>query len=354
MKQMVRNLLTPVVASVVAILIGAIVVAAIGYNPLLVYGSLLSGAFGGGVNIGNTIGDAIPLILSGLGVAIAFQSGLFNIGAEGQYWIGAIASVWVGYHFGHLPGWLHICLCLLAAMVAGAVWGGIIPGLTKAYVGSHEVITTMMLSYIGIYLAHFLIEDGPMKAPGYTPQSPLTVPNTWLIPFGQSLLTLQGLVIAIITPIVVWVILYRTTLGFQLRSVGFNHRASRYAGISVPLFTILALGLSGLLAGLAGGVQMLATDHRLLDSFSSQYGYTAIVVALLARNNPFGVVLASIFFAMLETGGQNMQQVSQVPASLTDVLTGLIVFFVAAERIIPMIRTWYRTRRTGKHTIATE
>jgi len=346
------SMLAPVVASLLAIIIGAILVGVLGFNPLSVYGSMLSGAFGGWYAIGSTLTMAIPLIFIGLGIALAFKAGLFNIGADGQYWIGAMVTVWLGYHLNGLPGWLHMIVMLLGAMVAGGLWGGIIPGLAKAYRGAHEVITTMMMSYIGILLARYMIEEGPMKAKGFTPQSPMIDQSTWLkVLIPQTQFT-TAVILALAAVLVVWFLLYRTTMGYQLRAVGFNQRAAKYAGMNVPLYSILALGLSGVLAGLGGGVQMMATDHRLLDSFASGYGYTGIVVALLARNNPFGVILASIFFAALTTGGGNMQMFSGVPASLTNVLEGLIVFFVAAERLIPMARDWYRTRRTGKHSVA--
>ncbi|EJY57184.1 inner-membrane translocator [Alicyclobacillus hesperidum URH17-3-68] len=349
-----RSILLPMGASLLAMIIGGILVAALGYNPVTVYSSLISGAFGNGINIGNTITASLPLIIVGLGIAISFQSGLFNIGADGQYWIGATAAVWFGYHFNSLPGWLHMIVCIVVGMVAGALWAGIIPGLTKAYVGSHEVITTMMMSYIGILLARYLIEGGPMQQKGFNPQSPEIVQNTQFPYFTQGLmqsqLSLVAVAIAVVAVIAVWFLLYKTTLGYQLRTVGLNQRAARYAGINVKLFTVVALCLSGLFAGLAGAVQMLGVDHRLLDGFSSNYGYTAIVVSLLARNNPIGVIIAGLFFGALTTGGQNMQMVSNVPAALTDVLTGLIIFFVACERIIPQIIGWYRRRRTLKST----
>lgn len=351
-RSVVRGLGLPILASLFAIVIGAIVVASIGFNPVTVYGSLLFGAFGNLFSIGATLSGAVPLILIGLGIAIAFKAGLFNIGAEGQYWVGAIASVWVGYHFNSLPGWLHISLALVAGMLAGAVWGGVIPGLAKAYVGAHEVITTMMMSYIGILLAQYMIEEphAPMRLPGYIPESPMISSHAQLpfLPikaFVQSQLSI-GIFIAFIAAVVVWFLLQKTTFGFQIRTVGYNQRAAKYAGVHVAWYTILALGISGLFAGLAGGVQMLGVAHQLNDSFASQYGYTAIVVALLARNNPFGCIIAGIFFAALSTGGQTMQQVSGVPASLTNVLTGLVVFFVAAEQLIPEIRAW--VRRNGK------
>lgn len=347
-----RGIGMPIVASVIAIVIGGIIVSLIGYNPLGVYGSLISGAFGNVFNFSSTLTGAVPLLVIGLGIAIAFRAGLFNIGADGQYWIGAMASVWVGYHMNHLQPILHIIVALIAGMVAGGLWGGIIPGLTKAYVGAHEVITTMMMSYIGIFLVEYMIEEpnAPMRLKGYIPESPAIANNTHLLPalpvkaVIQAQLTVS-IYIAIAAAIVAWLLLKKTTFGFQIRSIGFNQRASRYAGMRVPLYTVLALGISGVFAGLAGGLQMFGVEYQLNDSFTSGYGYTAIVVALLARNNPFGVILAAIFFSALNTGGQNMQQVSGVPSSLTDVLTGLIIFFVAAERLIPVVIRWVRSRR---------
>lgn len=349
MNQTLKNVSLPVIASVIAIVIGAIIAAAIGYNPALVYGALLSGAFGGTIAISDTLAGAVPLILAGLGVAVAFKAGLFNIGAEGQYWIATIVTVWLGYHMTGLPGWIHFIIVVLAGMIAGGLWAGIIPGLLKAYRGAHEVITTMMLSYIGILLGQYMIEPrGPMLDPASQQQSRAIAANTTLPVWIQHTQLTAGFLIAVLAAVVVWWLLFHTTFGFQLRAVGANPRAARYAGMSVPLYTVLALGLSGVLAGLAGSVQVLSQQYRLTESFNSGYGYTAIVVALLARNNPFGVIVAGIFFSALGTGGQNMQMVSGIPSSLTDVLTGLIIFFVAAERLIPMTLKWVRRRRSTR------
>lgn len=350
MKSTLKSLGMPIIASVFAIIIGALIVLGTGYNPLSVYGSLVMGAFGNMFSLGTTLAGAVPLILTGLGIAIAFRAGLFNIGADGQYWVGAIVAVWLGYHLHGVPGWLHMVICLVAAMVAGGLWGGVIPGLTKAYVGAHEVISTMMMSYIGIDLAQYLIEGGPMQQKGSTPQSPQVDPHTFMRVLIQPQLT-TGIIWAVVACIAVWFVMKKTTTGYQLRAVGYNQRAARYAGMNVAWNTILALGLSGVFAGLAGGIQMLSADHRLTDSFNSGYGYTGIVVALLARNNPFGIILAAVFFSALNTGAQNVQMISNVPASLSDVLTGLIIFFVAAERIIPMLRGWFK-RRGGQKPVA--
>lgn len=346
MQKSIQGLVTPLVAIVIAVLIGAGVMLLTGHNPLTAYGALFSGAFGSTVNLSNTFANAIPLILSGLGVAIGFKAGLFNIGAEGQYWVGSMAAVWVGYSVHGLPPFLHIALALFVAMLAAGLWAGIIPGLAKAFVGAHEVITTMMMSYIAIYLSHYMLENGPMMQSGYTPQSPVILPSATLGKMVERTQLSWGLIIALVASFIVYWLLYKTTLGYRLRAVGFNPRGAKYAGINVPFHLVLALFISGTLAGLAGAVQMLGVQHRLYDSFSSGYGYTAIVVALLANNNPFGVILASIFFSALSTGGQSMQIVSGVPAHLTDIISGIIIFLVAAKDIVQIVQKRWRKSQT--------
>lgn len=345
MPKLIKDLLAPLLAIGIALLIGAGVMLITGHDPIQAYGALFNGAFGTKVNFANTLANAIPLILSGLGVAITFKAGLFNIGAEGQYWIGSMAAVWIGYAVPGLPAVLHVGLAFLVAMIAAGLWAGLIPGLAKAMVGAHEVITTMMMSYIAIFLSHYMLESGPMMAPGFTPQSPMILPSAQL---GKILPRTQlswGIVVALCAVVVVYWLMYKTTLGLRLRMVGSNSRAARYAGIKVSFHLVLALFLSGMFAGLAGAVQMLGVQQRLYDSFSSGYGYTAIVVALLANNNPFGVVLAAIFFAALGNGGQFMQISSGVPSNLTEVLSGIIIFLVAAKDIIPMVRRKQKAKK---------
>lgn len=351
MKKILKSIYMPVLAVLIAIIIGTIIMLATGFNPITAYISLFIGAFGNIDNIANTLANAVPLIITGLGVAIAFNAGLFNIGAEGQYWIGAIAGVWVGYNFNGLPWYIHIPFALIAAMIAGGLWGGIIPGFAKAYTGAHEVITTMMMSYVAIYFSHYLLEFGPMMQKGSIPQSPL-IKNSAVIPtlIGGTQLS-YGIFIAIAAALFVYWLLHKTVCGYEMRAVGFNQRASKYAGMNVPFNIVLSLCLSGMLAGLAGAVQILGVQHRLYDSFTSGYGYTAIVVSLLAKNNPIGVIFAALLFAALGTGSQYMQLSAQVPGQLADVLTGLIIFFVAADRIIEIFKNW-RSKKVQKGEIA--
>ncbi len=350
MKKLWKSVSLPLYAIITGLILGGIIMAITKYNAISAYESLFNGAFGSPTAIGNTIAGAIPLMLTGLGIAVAFRTGLFNIGAEGQYWVGAMAAVFVGYNFTSMPWYLHIPLALVAAMVAGGLWGGVIPGLAKAWVGAHEVITTMMMSYIAILLGHFMVEKGPMMQPGYTPQSPpiaasATLPNPFPNLLPNSSLS-DGIFVAIVAVIIIHILLFNTTLGYKLRAVGYNNFAAKYSGLPVAWFTVLSLGLSGVLAGLAGGVQMLGVDYQLTDTFNSGYGYTAIVVSLLAKNNPIGIVFAAIFFSALSTGSQMMQITSGVSANMTDVITGIIIFFVATDRLYTYLRKMVTKRQT--------
>ncbi|HHV73241.1 ABC transporter permease [Thermoanaerobacterium sp. PSU-2] len=345
MSKVLKSIYMPILAVVIAIIIGSIIMLATGFNPVAAYTSLFIGAFGTLPNIANTLANAVPLIITGLGVAIAFNAGLFNIGAEGQYWIGAIVGTWIGYSFKGLPWYIHIPFALIAAMIAGGLWGGIVPGFAKAYTGAHEVITTMMMSYVAIYFSHYLLEFGPMMEKGSVPQSPL-IRNSAVIPTIVPNTQLSyGIVIALVAALFVYWLMYKTVWGYEMRAVGFNQRASKYAGMNVPFNIVLSLSLSGIFAGLAGAVQILGVQHRLYDSFTSGYGYTAIVVALLAKNNPIGVVFSALLFAALGTGSQYMQLNAQVPGQLTDVITGLIIFFVAADKIIELFKTMFKKQK---------
>jgi len=202
-----------------------------------------------------------------------------------------------------------------------------------------------MMSYIAIYFSHFLLEFGPMMEKGTIPQSPI-IKESAVIPFLiQNTQLSYGIFIALVAAVFVYWLMFKTTWGFEMRAVGYNQRAARYAGMNVPLNMVLSLGLSGAFAGLAGAVQMLGVQHRLYDSFTSGYGYTAIVVALLANNNPMGVIFAAILFAALGTGSQYMQLNAQVPGQMADVITGLIVFFVAAHRVAEVIKDMFAKKQ---------
>lgn len=334
----------PVIAIAISFVFGGILILIFGHDPFATYGALVGGAFGGRYALATTLAASLPLMLLGVGVALSFRSGLFNIGASGQYWLGAIAATWVGTNL-RMPSFLHLPLALIAGMTAGFLWAAIIPGFAKAYRGAHEVITTLMLSYIAVMLGHFLLEKGPMQAPGSLPQSAV-IETTARIPFLAPGAQLSwGIILAPIVAGVVAFVLRRTSLGFSLRMSGHSLKAARYAGANPVLNILLGLGLSGAIAGLAGAIQVLGVDHRLYDGFDTAAGYTAIVIAILGKNTAFGALLAALLFGALENGAGAMQITAEVPAHLADVIEGLIIFFISAEGLL---RYFHRSRRVTR------
>lgn len=282
-----------------------------------------------------------PYIFGGLAVALGFRVGLFNIGAEGQIYIGALTSVFVGYSVTGLPAIIHVPLALLAGAAGGALWG-FIPGLLKAKTGAHEVITTMMGNYIAFRLVDYMLRI-PMHDPNeYTPKTPWIQPTATLYRFFQDPIRFHiGFFIALLVAFLVWVFLFKTTWGFQLRTVGSNPNAAKYAGMNITIATIVALSLSGALAGLAGANEVLGVNRRLLPAFSSGYGFDSIALALLGKSHPFGVVLAALLFGFLRAGARQMQLRVGVPIDIVSILQALILAFIAAPAII---RTIYRLK----------
>ncbi len=283
---------------------------------------------------------ATPYIFAGLSVALAFRSGLFNIGAEGQLWIGAICSVWVGYSIKGLPPFIHLPLALLAGAVGAGLWGAL-PGLLKAKTGAHEVINTIMMNYIAYRLSDWLLH-GPMMRPGYNPISPDILPSAYLPQFFESPIRFHaGFFLALAVAVLVWWFLFKTTLGFEIRTVGANPDAAKYAGMSITKNFVLAMGLAGALAGLAGANEVLGLNHNLASAFSSGYGFDAIALALLGQCHPTGVVLAALLFGFLRSGATGMQSHAGIPIDIISIIQALVIIFVAAPAII---RAIYRIR----------
>ncbi len=329
---------TPFISVAIAILLGSVVIALSGKDPLLAFGAMFSGAFGGTRQIGETLLRATPLIFTGLAVAYGFRSGLFNIGAEGQLFLGGIAAAFVGVMLAGYPWMISVPLVLLAAALAGAAWA-FIPALMKARIGAHEVITTMMFSYIGRYVVSWIIA-GPFKDKGQIPQTP-ELPETSQLPRLSDVFTFiepnrahLGIVLGIVLAVVVWWVLKYTVLGYEARAVGFNPTAAQTGGISVSMTTVKSLCISGALAGLAGAVEVMGVHHRMFDQFSSGFGFTGIAVALLAKNNPIGVIAAAILFGSLSAGAGTMQLEAGVSQKVISVIQGTIIFLVGAEAIV--------------------
>lgn len=287
--------------------------------------------------------QATPYIFAGLAVSLGFRSGLFNIGVEGQLFIGAACATYVGYSITGLPVYIHMPLALLAGAAGGALWG-FIPGLLKATTGGHEVINTIMMNWIAFRFTEWLL-SGPMTRPGSggMPISPIIQESARIPQFFQTPIRFHlGFFIALGFAWLVWWLLFKTTWGLNMRMVGTNPRAAKYAGLSVLKTTVVGMALSGGLAGLAGANQILAVNRSMALGLSSGYGFDSIALALIGNNHPVGVVLASILFGTLRNGATRMMVVSAIPIDIIDVVQAIILMFVAAPAII---RAIYRLRK---------
>ena len=331
----------PILSIMIAILVGALIMIIMGYNPIYAYTALWQGSFGNLIQTSETIKTAVPLLLCGLGIAFAFQAGAFNIGAVGQMYAGALAAIIVAGQFPDLPGPLHYTLATLAAFIAGGLWA-LFPALLKIYYGSNEIISTILMNYIGIYLVDYMVA-GPIKAGGHkdAPTSFPVVPDAMypkLIPHTQLHL---GLVVAIVAMIVLFFIMHYTTLGQRVRIVGQNRIAALHAGIRSNQVFLLAFFFSGTLAGLAGAAEILGYQTRLISGFAPTTGYDAIAVALLGGFEPFVVGLSALFFSGLQTGAVAMEAVAKLPVqlvSLVRVLAILAVLAASSPRIVELAR----------------
>jgi simple sugar transport system permease protein len=336
--KLLRELLFPLIAVVAAFIVAGILILIIGDNPLETYRLLFGSALSWPVGIGYTLFYATPLIFTGLAVMVAFRCGLLNIGAEGQLYIGAFATAWVGITFANLSPWFLIPLCFVAAVVGGGVWGAI-PGILKARFGSHEVINTIMLNFLAVALLSYFVQYH-YKTPGDPIMQSVPIGSGAhiarlgkFIPGLPQYIPLNlSFVLALICCGLVYVFLWRTKWGYELRSTGTNPTAAEYGGISVRKQIIIAMTISGSLAGMVGINEVLGYRYRYYDGFSDNYGFTGIAVALLGRNHPVGVIISALLFAILQRGGIPVDAFTEhVTKDIVQVLQGTIILFVAAE-----------------------
>ncbi|TMF06111.1 MAG: ABC transporter permease [Chloroflexi bacterium] len=342
--RVVYSLGVPLLAVVTALVLGAVVIAATGGNVLLAYQGLWEGSLGRPQSISESLVWATPYIFGGLAVALAFKAGLFNIGVEGQIAVGSLASVYVGYAVTGVPFPLHLILAVVAGTLAGAIWGGI-PGFLKARTGAHEVIVTIMLNYVAIQMTSFLV-SGPMKDPNpliANAQTPKILQSARLPPLlpDPAYRVHWGFVIAILVAVGIWWLLQNSTLGFEVRTVGANPQAARYAGIAVGRTMVMAMALSGALAGLGASLEVVGLNFYHTAGFSVGYGFDSIAVALLGRGDPFGVIPSALLFGALRAGASRMQFLSQIPIDIINIIQALVLIFVAAPALIRWI---YRVR----------
>lgn len=343
--------LVPGLAIFSALVIGGLIIMATGSSfsdVLNAYRALFMGAFGSWRAISETLVAATPLILAGLAVALAFRAGLFNIGGEGQILIGGLFAVILGFSISGVPAPLHITLALLGGVLGGAIWGAI-PGYLKAKTGAHEVITTIMLNFIALRLLDYLLLRSFIQREGRNdPVSESILPSAqlprFLTPVDPSLRVHIGIFIAIAIAALTQWLLFRTKLGFEMRAVGANPVAAKYAGINVGRSYVITMAIAGGMAGVAGALQILGVLGRATPGFSAGLGFDGIAVALLGRSNPYGVVLAALLFGALRAGGQEMQATANVGIDIIAVIQALIIIFVAAPALI---RAIYRVKASS-------
>jgi general nucleoside transport system permease protein len=373
--QRAGGIVTPILTALIAFLIGGLVVLASGSNPLSTYRAIFNGTglnwlfpwvsgndrVLAALNLQQTLLLATPLILCGLAVAFAFRCGMFNIGGQGQYLVGTITGVWVGSSFVNMNGGVHIVLTILVAMAAGAVWGGI-AGFLKATVGAHEVITTIMLNWIAVWVGSWVFQlGGPLQSHRQGGSVPVSndvaekahLPVFWGDPILQGLHI--GFFVALAALVVYWIVLNRTTLGYEVRAVGFNPEAARYGGIAVRRNYFVAMAISGLFAGLAGAIDVLGWEFRVgvNDIQISNIGFIAIAVALLGRNTAVGVFFSALLFGALLNGTSTRHLDPSVfrpdlASNLTSIIQGLVVLFVGADVLVLWLWNLRRHMRPRK------
>jgi len=380
--------LLPLISVVAALLIGAVILILLDVNPLEAYKAMFVGAFGSKNGLADTLVKATPLLLVALGIVIAFRASVINIGAEGQLIMGALLTTFLGVQLGEaMPGWIVIIICLVAGTLMGGLWGAI-PGYLKARLGVNEILSTIMMNQIAIQIGFYLLR-GPMIDPAEI-EAGTNIPHSARLPkptdlprftdmakwFGltESATDLEltgftkeiygllveptrlhsGFLIAIGVAILVYIFLWRTTIGYRIRAVGLNPHASRYAGINVPRYVIMSLTLSGAFAGLAGAVEILGLHHRMFEplAVSAGYGFSGIVAALFGKLHPLGAIPASILFGGLLVGGDKMQRAMQVPQVLVLTILGLVVLFVVSSEGWSQRRARRRVSTTDTETEA--
>jgi simple sugar transport system permease protein len=338
------QLMVPAGAIVLALLVGAVIIiltsplATGGFDPtlpLVTYWAIIQGSLLSVNGLIDTLVSATPLILVGLSVGFCFKAGLFNIGGQGQFLTGAVTAAAVGGVLSGAPPFIAAPIAILAAMAMGAVYG-LIPGFLKAFTGAHEVVTTIMLNYIAIQLVAFLIQ-GPLRAEGSSFARSADVGNSAIpviINMAGGHQAHLGIIFPFIAAAIIWWVLYRTTIGFEIRTVGANPDAARYAGMRPRLLIVLAMSVAGLLGGLAGASEILGVSGYMPAAYSTNVGFDAITVALLGRVHPLGIVFAGLLLGAMRAGAGLMQIQAGVPVQMIDVLQGVILFFLAADIVV--------------------
>lgn len=335
-------ILSPLLAIFCALVVGGFLMLFAQANPINAYTILFRESLADYFGFGNLLTKTAPLLLASLGVFVPLKAGLFNIGAEGQIYLGGLGSALIGLSLPGIPSFIHIPLALLGGLILGGIWG-LIPGYLKAKRGVNEVITTLLLNYVAINFVGYLVNN-PLKEPNAPSAfSPLIAESARLPAILPPTQAHAGILIGLVATGILWLMLARSPLGYQIEAVGLNPTAATYAGMSVSRTILLVMGLAGGLAGLAGAGEVMGLKYRLFDRFSPGYGFDAIAIALLSRGNLFGVVLTSFFFGILRSGANVMQRSANVPFTIVYAIQGLTVLFIA---ISFAIERYYKLKAT--------
>jgi len=350
-----RQVLVALIAVLLGLLVGAVLMilsALIGPEhvldltlPLQAYGAMLEGALGGPKQIANTLNAATPLIFTGLAVAFGFRAGLFNIGANGQFLIGAFCAALFGTVSG-IPFPLAMLLSMAVGALGGAAWG-FIPGALKAWRGAHEVVTTIMLNSIAYLLLNLLASQVFADPTATFPRTPDVRPEALLPIILPDTRLHGGIIVALLTALAVWFVLFKTTLGFEIRTVGANASAARYAGIRPATIIALTMSISGGLAGLGGSVEILGVTRNYPAEYIVSFGFDGIAVALLGRAHPAGVVGSALLFGVMRAGAGPMQRATGIPVDIIAIVQGVILLFVAAQVVIERLLPKVKAKRQG-------
>lgn len=332
-----RGVLDGISIAVVTLLLSALLILACGANPMEAFGLFFKGVFGNKASFAEIFVKACPLMLTGLGCAVAFRTGFFNIGAEGQFYVGAIAATMVALGLPQVPGGVRLVLCFVAAFVGGGIWA-FLAAFLKTKWNISEIIVTIMLNYIVIYFLGYAVRGFLMDPSGNVPQSAKIEASVQLPNLIASTRFHVGILIALVLVAVVWFVLEKTTLGFEFKAVGLNRRGAGCNGIPVVRSMVLSAVLSGGLSAVAGAIEVLAIQKKLLEGISGNCGYTAVLIALVAFNRPVGVVIASVVYAAMQVGAGSMQRQLGVPSAIVNIIIGVVVVLILGRELLQ----WYK------------
>lgn len=347
----------PLVAIISGFIVGAIIMLIFGYDPIQNYASLFDGAFGGVYSVGETLRNMTPLILTALGFSVASKAGFFNIGGSGQYLMGWFGAIIVALKFSFLPGWLLIIVSILAGALLGGLWSAT-AGVLRAYFGTSEVITTIMLNYVSLYFVNFAVKDwlagkGEDSSPNIAAKASLR--GNFLENLTANSTLHWGFLIAIIICFVIWFYFNRMKSGFELRSVGINEEASKYAGMNVKKTIIMSMLISGLLAGLGGALDGLGNFQNIsVSNALPQVGYDGMAVALLVNYSPIGIIFSALLFSALQIGGMSISVYSNTPTEIVSIVTAAIIFFVAIKYVIELLLNKRKNKPQKKEAVKEE